>query len=70
MIDVYERRDLGMMWIVIKRKFLGTVCKLMQSALETVHIWCGAVGDADKITILRFTANKNLVGDFTGIFSK
>jgi hypothetical protein len=53
--------------ILISRKFLSTICDLMQSALNCVQNWCGEIGlnfNADKTSMILFTKKRNVEGFF------
>jgi hypothetical protein len=49
--------------ILINRKFLNTICNLMQRALNCIQNWCGEKGlnfNAYKISIVLSTERRNL----------
>jgi hypothetical protein len=53
--------------ILISRKFLSTICDLIQMALNCVKNWCGGKGlnvNVDKTSMVLFTKRRNLEGFF------
>jgi Reverse transcriptase (RNA-dependent DNA polymerase) len=54
--------------ILIKGKFLSTICDLMQRASNCVQNWCDEIGlndNTDKTSMVLFTKSGNLEGFFS-----